>query len=62
MNAALRLLVRLIFRDLAPVPTVAGCPACERTPIFDALAAERLIGSVDFDRVAAEWQDERGLS
>lgn len=30
------------------------------SPIFDALTAERLLATVEFDRVAAEWQDERG--
>ena len=30
------------------------------TPIYDELAAARLIDSVEWDRVAAEWQDERG--
>lgn len=28
-------------------------------PIYDTLAAERLVESVDWDRVAAEWQAER---
>lgn len=62
MSTFLRALTRLIFRDLAPVPTVPGCPACdESTPLYDQLAAERLIASVDFDRVAIEWQEERGM-